>query len=144
MKKLMSMVLATTFTLGGVALGAGCQTSDEIVTEPTTINVRLYKAGFGDAFIYELKQKFEEVYKDQNYKMNVLTPTYDSAGTPMIQEMSKGYEQSQVDLYITGAVFPNQVGPFGEYSNGNALCEDLEELVAIVLSTTESAALPSV
>ena len=129
MKKLMSMALAATFALSSAVLVTGCQTKDNIAKDPTTINVRLYKAGFGDTFIYELKQKFEEVYKEENYKMNVLTPTYDSAGTPMIQEMASGYDKSQIDLYITGAVFPNQVSPYGEYSNGTALCEDLEELV---------------
>ena len=140
MKKPISIMLAAMFACGFVAAGAGCQTKDDVVDNAQTINVRLYKAGYGDAFIYELKQKFEAAYADEGYKMNVLTPTYGSAGTAMIQEMSRGYENTKIDLYITGAINPNQVSPLGEYGE---VCEDLRELVynqtAIAYDGTEEA-----
>ena len=128
MKKPISVLLAALFSVGMVGAAAGCQTKDTVVDNPETINVRVYKAGYGDAFAYELKQKFEAycAQNDLNYKMNVLTPTLDSAGTAMIQEMSRGYENTKIDLYITGAINPNQVSPLGEYGE---VCEDLRELV---------------
>lgn len=127
MKKPISLLLAAVCAVGMVG-AVGCQTEDVVVDNAETINVRLYKAGYGDAFIYELKQKFEAYCAKEglNYKMNILTPTYGSAGTPMIQEMSRGYEKTKVDLYITGAIIPNQVSPLGEYGE---VCEDLSELV---------------
>lgn len=122
MKRTASVLLAATMSLGFVALGTGCQTSDKVSKDPKTINVRLFKAGFGDTFIYELKQKFEAVYADEGYKMEVMTPTYGSAGTAMVQEMSRGYNETQIDLYITGSITPNMVSKIGEYGE---VCEDL-------------------
>ena len=92
MKKPISVLLAALFSVGMVGAAAGCQTKDMVVDNPETINVRVYKAGYGDAFVYELKQKFEAycAQNNLNYKMNVLTPTLGSAGTAMIQEMSRG------------------------------------------------------
>ena len=138
MKKMISMLLAATFSLSCVAVGTGCTTTDDIVSDDKTINVRVYKAGFGDAFIYDLKQKFEEVYAAEGYKMNVLTPTYGSAGTAMVQEMSRGYENTGIDLYVTGAIMPNQVSPDGEYGE---VAEDLSDIfnqTAINYDGTES------
>ncbi|MBQ7948469.1 MAG: carbohydrate ABC transporter substrate-binding protein [Clostridia bacterium] len=126
MKKMISMLLAATLSLGAVAMASGCQTKDNVVDDDKTINVRLYKAGFGDAFIYDLKKQFESVYAAEGYKMNVLTPTYGSAGTAMVQEMSRGYDETKIDLYITGAITPNQVSEIGEYGE---VCEDLEQIV---------------
>lgn len=142
MKKIISTALAAMLSLGCVSMAA-CggigSTDDNVVSDDKTINVRLYKAGFGDTFIYELKKNFEAVYAEEGYKMNVLTPTYGSAGTPMVQEMSRGYDKTKIDLYITGAITPNMVSPDGEYGE---VCEDLEELVwnqtAINYDGTES------
>ena len=128
MKKWIAAAMAVVTSVGCLAACAGCTVQENIVDDEKTINVRLYKAGFGDTFIYELKQKFESVYADEGYKLNVLTPTYGSAGTAMVQEMSRGYENTKIDLYITGAIMPNQVGKNNEYGE-DELCEDLEELV---------------
>ena len=125
---MLAAVMAVVTSMGCLAAGAGCTVQENIVDDEKTINVRLYKAGFGDTFIYELKQKFESVYASEGYKLNVLTPTYGSAGTAMVQEMSRGYSNTKIDLYITGAIMPNQVGKNNEYGD-NELCEDLEELV---------------
>lgn len=129
MKKITSLVLASTAILSCVSFGTGCRVQDNVDSDPNTINVRLYKAGFGDTFIYELQEKFEEVYAAEGYKMNILEPTYDSAGTPMLQEMSRGYVG--YDLYVTGAIMPNQVTADSQYGKirGEELCEDLEEIV---------------
>ncbi len=148
MKKFISTALAFMLSLGCVAAvgcGGGDTGDDEgnngaaVVNDEKTVNLRLYKAGFGDAFIYELKKNFEAVYAEEGYKINVLTPTYGSAGTAMVQEMSRGYDKTGVDLYITGAITPNMVSEYGEYG---LVCEELEESVwnqtAINYDGTES------
>ena len=133
-------MLATTLTLGCVATSAGCKAKDNVVREENTINVRLYKAGFGMDFLYELKDKFEAVYAEQGYKVNIPTPSESNNGDAMIREMYKGYDKTGIDLYVTGAIVPNQVSKDGEYGE---LCEDLEEIVynqpAIEYDGTESA-----
>ncbi len=126
MKKIISVILACMLSLGCLSLGASCKKKTNIVEDPKTINIRLYKAGFGDLFIYELKQKFEKVFAKEGYKVNVLKPSSSSAGTPMVQEMSRGYKKTKIDLYVTGAIWPNHVSKEGQYGE---VCEDLEELV---------------
>ena len=133
-------MLATTLTLGCVATSAGCKAKDNVVREENTINVRLYKAGFGMDFLYELKDKFEAVYAEEGYKVNIPTPSESNNGDAMIREMYKGYDKTGIDLYVTGAIVPNQVSKAGEYGE---LCEDLEEIVynqpAIEYDGSESA-----
>lgn len=143
MKKFLSTILAVLTGIGCLFMGTGCLPKDEIVRDEKTVNLRLYKAGFGDAFIYELKEKFEAAYASEGYILNVLKPQYTYAGTPMVQEMAEGYDRKGIDLYVTGAIMPNEVSPIGMYANGNELCEDLESLVfnqtAINYDGTESA-----
>lgn len=126
MKKLLSAILAGVLMVGCLSLGFGCKKKTDIKDDPKTINIRLYKAGFGDLFIYELKQKFEQVFAKEGYKVNILKPSSSSAGTPMVQEMSRGYKKTKIDLYVTGAIWPNHVSKAGQYGE---VCEDLEELV---------------
>ena len=126
MKKLLSVFLASILCVGCLTLGFGCKKKTDVSKDPKTINVRLYKAGFGDLFLYELKQKFEQVYAKEGYKVNILKPSSSSSGTPMVQEMSRGYKKTQIDLYVTGAIWPNHVSKAGQYGE---VCEDLEDLV---------------
>ncbi len=96
-----------------------------IVDDEKTINVRMYKAGHGVEWAYELVDKFEELYADEGYKVNILTPSYDMTGDVVVTELMQGYEKTGVDLYITGNVLPQTVGANGEYG---VLCEDLESI----------------
>ena len=127
MKKIISMILSAVLLMGCLAMASGCKTKDKTVKDEKTINVRVYKAGFGDLFIYDLKKNFEQVYEAEGYKVNIMTPSSSSSGTNMIQEMSRGYAKTQIDLYVTGAIMPNQVSAeMGEYGE---VCEDLEQIV---------------
>ena len=64
MKKAISLFLSLATVLGTVSFGACTTTTggnNNISSDDKTINVRLYKAGYGDTFLYEFKEKFEEV-----------------------------------------------------------------------------------
>ena len=140
MKKILSMAMAALMAFGGLLTCVGCKVKDKIVDDDKTINVRLYKAGFGERFLYEFKDKFETAYAAEGYKFNILTPQQSHAGTPMVDEMYEGYEKKKIDLYITGAITPNHVSSTGIYDK--ELCENLEDLVftksAINYDLTES------
>ncbi len=127
MKKFISTAVAALLAVSGLATCVGCKVKDNVIDDAKTINVRLYKAGYGEKFIYEFKDKFEAAYASEGYKFNVLTPQYTHAGTPMLNEMYEGYENKKIDLYITGAITPNMVSETGTHSK--ELCEDLEQLV---------------
>ena len=96
---------------------------DKIDNDPKTINVRLFKRGFGEDFIYDLRDQFESLYAAEGYKMNILTPSPDNGGIQMVQEMSSG---RGIDLYVIGNVNPDMVSDAGEYGE---VAEDIEELV---------------
>jgi hypothetical protein len=129
MKKAISLLLSLATVFGMSTLGACATTTggnNNVVVDDKTINVRLYKAGYGDTFLYKFKEKFEEVYAAEGYKMNILNPTYDSMGPLMVQEMARGYDNTKIDLYITAGIKPNMVSNLGEYGE---VAEDLTETV---------------
>ena len=129
MKKAISLLLSLVTVFGMSTLGACATTTggnNNVVVDDKTINVRLYKAGYGDTFLYKFKEKFEEVYAAEGYKMNILNPTYDSMGPLMVQEMARGYDKTNIDLYITAGIKPNMVSDLGEYGE---VAEDLTETV---------------
>lgn len=129
MKKAISLLLSLATVFGMSTLGACATTTggnNNVVVDDKTINVRLYKAGYGDTFLYKFKEKFEEVYAAEGYKMNILNPTYDSMGPLMVQEMARGYDNTNIDLYITAGIKPNMVSNLGEYGE---VAEDLTETV---------------
>ena len=129
MKKAISLLLSlitvlAIFTFGSCAVKTGGNENTNV--DDKTITVRLYKAGYGDTFLYKFKEKFEEVYAAEGYKMNILNPTYDSMGPLMVQEMARGYDNTNIDLYITAGIKPNMVSNLGEYGE---VAEDLTETV---------------
>ena len=129
MKKAISLLLSLVTVFGMSTWGACATTTggnNNVVVDDKTINVRLYKAGYGDTFLYKFKEKFEEVYAAEGYKMNILNPTYDSMGPLMVQEMARGYDKTNIDLYITAGIKPNMVSNLGEYGE---VAEDLTETV---------------
>ncbi len=107
---------------GGQGGGGGGST---VVTEKT-ITVKCLRAGFGTDWLYELKGKFEEAYKTEGYTVNIMQPDLSIKGDTVIKELARGYENIQVDLYITSGATPDKVGQLGDYG---ILVEDLTESV---------------
>jgi hypothetical protein len=91
MKKFVSMLLAAALSVGCLAIGTSCKPKKNIVKDPQTINVKLYKAGFGDEFLYEFADKFNAAFSKQGYKMNIVSALYETAGEKVLQEMYQGY-----------------------------------------------------
>ncbi|MGN1061710.1 MAG: hypothetical protein ACI4RO_01155 [Candidatus Scatosoma sp.] len=113
--------------LGASALFVGaCGKKDEVIKDGKTVNVRMLKAGYGEEFIYELKDAFENAYKEEGYKVNVLTPMSDMRGNVALQEMARGNAATGVDLYIITDVKVDQVGANGDYG---IIAEDIRESV---------------
>ncbi len=103
----------------------GCK-KDNIIKDGKTVNVRMYAAGYGTEWVYELKNKFEKVYADEGYKINILEPSNDMLGDVARQEMALGVEKTGVDVYITGNCLPDTVGEDGDFG---VLAEDIEQIV---------------
>lgn len=121
-KRIVTLLLAV--ALAATAF-AGCK-SDKIVNDGKTVNVRLYKGGYGVEWAYELKAKFEETYKEEGYKVNILNPTYDMKASVALQDLARGSSKTGVDLYITGDITAEQLGVNGNYG---VLTENIEDSV---------------
>ena len=121
---------------GGGAGGGGAA----VVDDAKTINIKCRKAGFGTDWLYELKGKFEEVYKAEGYKVNILTPDNSIKDDVLIKELALGYDKMKVDLYISSGATPEKVGVNGDYG---VLVEEISDLVynqkAIAYDGTEEA-----
>ncbi len=124
-----AMVSALALLVVGSTFPA-CGGNAGIVDDPTTINVKMFKGGFGVEWVYELKAKFEEVYKDEGYKVNIVAPSSDMRGSVPLSDLAKGYATTKTDLYITGDIQSAQVGKNNSYGEkGVALVEETEQLV---------------
>lgn len=123
--KAISIVMGLTMATSFVACGGGGKKGG-IIDDEKTINVRVLKAGYGDAWIYELKDKFEKVYESEGYKVNILNPSSDMRGSVAMTELMQGYDKIKVDLYLSGDLQVEHLGANGDYG---VLAEDLGELV---------------
>ncbi len=120
-------VSALALLLAGATFPA-CK-GDGTVKDPMTLNVKMLKAGWGEEWVYELKAAFEKVYKEEGYKVNIIDPTIDMRGNTVINDLFMGYSKTNTDLYITGDITAPQVGTQNNMETGEALVEDLGELV---------------
>lgn len=78
----------------------------------TVVNVRAYKGGYGTAWLYDIADKFAETYKDKGYRINIMKPSSDIAGTVVSNELSIG--GGGIDLYLAGPVKPTVVADYVE------------------------------
>ena len=124
-KKAAMIVISLFLCIASTFSFAGCK-KDKIVRDGKTVNIRMYAAGYGTEWIYELKSKFEKTYAQEGYKLNILEPSNDMLGDVARQEMALGVEKTGVDVYITGNCLPDTVGAKGDFG---VLAEDIEELV---------------
>ena len=124
-RKILTLVCSLSLLLP-VTLMTGCTDKSGISKDPKTINVQLISAGYGTSWVREVAGYFEDAYKDEGYKVNILYPSSDLRGTVVINELALGYKETSVDLYITEGVLPDKVGQDSGYG---ALVEELDELV---------------
>lgn len=129
-------ILAMACILGLSSLAA-CGNKDEVSSDPNTLNVRLFKGGYGTSWVYELASAFEELYAEENYKINIINPSSDMRGNVAIQEMALGYKDKGIDLYITGDIRPDKVGELGDYGVLVEEISDLYEMTPVSFDGTE-------
>ena len=121
--KALSLMLGLLMTCSGLA---ACWGGGKVQVDEKTIVVKVRRAGFGTDWLYELKGQFEKAYADEGYKVHIMTPDNSIKDSVLVQELYYGYENTGVDLYISGNVTPDQVGALGDYG---VLVEEIDELV---------------
>ena len=121
--KALSLLLGAVMACGGLA---ACGGGDKVQVDEKTIVVKCRRAGFGTDWLYELKGHFEAAYADQGYKVHIMTPDNAIKDDVLVKELYYGYENTNVDLYISSGATPDKVGELGDYG---ILVEEIGDLV---------------
>lgn len=96
MKKFVVFVLCAMLSVTALF---GCSKQNQGGTSDTVVDVRVYKAGYGVEWMHAAKEKFEELYKDKGYKINIVEES-NSVPAKVAAEITN--KKNAVDLYITG------------------------------------------
>ncbi len=123
-KKKLVLILVTVLSV--VAILGGCSKKEVTVNNEQTLNIKVYQAGYGVDWLYELESKFEEAFASEGYNVNILEPSPDYSHGTIINEMSQGYDNTGVDLYITGLDI-DSLGINGTFKK--VLAEEVDEIV---------------
>lgn len=111
-KKSVALTLAA-FAVFGTFAGCNRPTTDggdSVIADGKTINIRVTNRGYGSTYIYKIAEKFNELYKDEGYKANVLVPLTELSLSTISQEV---YMDKGIDIYISGGA--TKEGIIGEY-----------------------------
>ncbi len=101
MKKIRKILIVLIVTLLGVMPIVGCKDGlggDKVINDGKTVNVKVYKAGYGSDYIYDMKEKFEKAFESEGYKINILAPSRDIIGNRVLQDI---YGDGGIDVYFT-------------------------------------------
>ncbi len=124
-QKRTTLALALLMAAATIPSLSGCN-KEETINNEQTVNIKVYEAGYGVDWLYELETKFEEAFADEGYQVNILEPSPDYSHGVIVNEMYQGYDETGIDLYITG-LDVNALGVNGTYSK--VLAEDIGALV---------------
>lgn len=112
-KRIASICMAAALSAAMVTSVTACSTPEELVKDGKTVNVKVYSAGYGTRYIYEMEKKFEAAYAEEGYKLNIFTPQAGFNGEKFLQDIATG---AGADLYIGSQVtedllqqYPNSV-----------------------------------
>ena len=125
-KKLFTRLLVCVLSMAMLVSVTACNnsSSDNIDRgSETTISIRSHKGGYGTTYLNKFKEKFETLYAEEGYKVQILTPSSDMQSTVALQEMYSNDDWA--DLYFTGAV-TSEEGVAGDYGQ---IFTDLTDLV---------------
>lgn len=118
LKKTIIFVLAVV-TLAFTGCGRVPSDNSEPISDGKTVNVKISKAGYGTTYIYKLADRFNELYKEEGYKINVLYPQTISDSV-VVQDI---YDDKGIDLYFVGGSV--EKGVAGDYGHCYADITDL-------------------
>lgn len=101
-KKIIAILLSVA-TIGSCVVSTGCNNSSKPSSDPNTVNLMMSGGGYGTAYMDEIVGKFNELYKDEGYKINRL-PTGEFGTAKALAEMRLGTD-SGYDLVMPGSVY---------------------------------------
>jgi ABC-type glycerol-3-phosphate transport system substrate-binding protein len=127
-------LMMATLTMGSLVACGGVEPID---TDPSTLNVKIYKAGYGTKYIEKAAEEFNKTFADKGYSINVLAPREDLAGTNVLRDIYSTEEGKGVDVYFTANIAA-RTGVTGDFGHTLAdMTESVYKKPAIKLDGTE-------
>lgn len=99
-KRLLSLLMAVLMVIGVAPMAACGQEVDNISNDEKTLNVKIYKAGFGTDYIEDLKTQFEKTFKDEGYKINITAHDPFLLGEAVYRSV---YSDSGIDVFFASS-----------------------------------------
>ena len=112
----------------------GCSSDVEGGFDVTVADVKVYDAGYGTAWLDAAKEKFEQLYADKGYKINILEKSSSISQDKILGEIQNAGSNT-TDLYIVGE---DNFGVYMDYSETALHSKDtilLESLDDVYSST---------
>ncbi len=106
-----------------------------VVNDGKTITIKAFKAGYGTTWLYKAKEKFESIYKEEGYKVNILKPDNALQGSAALADM-RNAKKLGVDIYFVQSV-PVSNAIDEEYGSAVLDISDIYDLPAIKFDGTE-------
>ncbi len=109
MRKLVKVMVAGLLCTAMVLSMSACGSKKNSVSQDgNTLNIRVYKSGYGDDYVRALAAAFESTYAEEGYKINIVSSDSTIQGQVVTNEMILG-ENNGIDLYVTGNVSPTRL-----------------------------------
>ncbi len=135
--KIISLLLAIglTFSLAACSGKNNGANGNGGAKDGKTITVKSFEAGYGTTWLYKVKEKFEEVYKEEGYKVNILKPDNSLKSAAALADM-RNSKKTGVDVYFVQSVaVANAIDE--EYGSCITDLTDMYDLPAIKFDGTE-------
>lgn len=127
MKKVTRKIIAGLLCLLIVCCTVACGKGEEISGDDKTLNIRVYKSGYGDDYVRALIAAFESTYAEEGYKINIVSSDTTIQASTVTNELLLG-ENNGIDLYIAGNVTPDTLVTTSKANNMEMIAADLTDV----------------
>lgn len=127
MKRMMAIMLTAVLTAGSLTGLTGCGKRQKISEDSTTLNIRVWRMGFGDEYVTALAEAFEKAYEKEGYKVNIVSSDSNTYGSAVTNELLLE-ENNGIDMYFTNAITPNLLVSTSKNSSVDMIAADLSDV----------------
>ncbi len=101
-KRIMRLLILTVLTICMLVSSVACSTagSNKVSHDENTLNVRVYKGGYGTDYISAVKEKFEQTFETEGYKLNLMPADPELSTNKVLNQIK---DNSGIDVYFFGA-----------------------------------------
>ncbi len=108
-KRFVALLLCLCMAIPLVGCGDNGGPGNTVVKDEKTINIKMVETGWGTDYIEDTIEKFEAIYAEEGYKVNLLPADPNFAGSAALGDMRLGYDALGYDLVISSGYTVQQL-----------------------------------